>query len=166
MPINTNKLIGYESTNEVDGVGNLGGALVANAVSSNVNDFFDLITPEESADAGQTHNYRCWYIRNDDENGYSLLSGNVSLIGGPADANTRIGIAVLPKNQVAESLTNEETSPAGVTFQYNDNRDPIQFSDDLAPGEFVAVWMHREVSQGVGALTDNCTVQLNGATAP
>lgn len=165
MALNAADIKFYESANAgSDSKGNLGGAITITEVSTTVNQFFDLISPAEAV-AGMT-DYRCFYIKNTSTTN-DLLNGTVTISGTPSDANTKISIGLVEVNTTAQAITNELTVPSGITFvEQGDVSLPLTMSANLVQGQHVAVWVKREVSSGVGAISDGCTIRVNGETAP
>lgn len=143
------------------GPASLGGVKSATAA---MNQLFDNVSSPEAA-AG-TVEYRCVYVHN----GHATLP----LVGAVAwlPANTpsagtiaEIGVGTSAVNGNEQSVANERTAPAGVTFAAALTIGSAVSLGDIPAGQHRAVWLRRTVSPGAGGITaDPFTLRVTGET--
>ena len=128
----------------------LGGAKSANAMSGSVDGLFDFTSGAESA-AGDVE-YRCVYLHN--ENGTDTMLGAVVWIS----ANTplagtvlAIGVGTAAVNGTEQTVANESTAPAGVTFSEPASAGSGLALGDIPAGQHKAIWLRRTVTAGSGS---------------
>ena len=139
----------------------LGGVKSSTAASN----YFDDVSSAE-ASAGDTE-YRCVYVHNN--------HGTLSLIGAKvfiqtntpsSDTDVAIGLGSSAINGTEQTVADESTAPAGVSFSA-----PTTFAGglaigDLAAGAHKAVWVRRTVNAGAAAYADSFTLRVQGDTNP
>lgn len=163
MPIVQADIKFYESND----AGSLGGAikLASEITSGQLHNLFDKVSGSESA-AGDVE-YRCFYARN--EHGTLTLEDAVAYILSntpSAGSAVHIGIGTSGVNGIEQSIADEETAPAGVTFS-----DAVDLANALAignipAGQHIAIWVRRTISAGATAHNnDNGVIRINGDTA-
>lgn len=140
----------------------LGGAISSTAAAATI---FDDVSSAEAA-AGDVE-YRCVYVRNN--------HGTLTLIGAKvwiqtntpsAQTDVAIGLGTSAINGTEQTVANESTAPASVTFS-----SPADFASglvigDLAPGATKALWIRRTVTAGAAATADGFTLRVQGDTNP
>ena len=144
----------------------LGGVISSNAVSTALNALFDAKSSAE-ATAGRTE-YRCFYVRN----GHGTLTAlgtklwiNANTPG--SDTTFEIGLGTSAINGTEQTVANETTAPAGVTFSAAANEAAALAIGDLAPGETKAIWVKLIVTAGaVGPVTETFTFRTKCDTNP
>jgi hypothetical protein len=139
----------------------LGGVKSSTAPPSGV---FDNVSSTE-ATAGSVE-FRCLYAQND--------HATLTLTGAKAwlPANTpspgtvvEIGVGTSAINATEQSVANETTAPAGVTFAAALTLATAVTLGDLAPGQSRAIWLRRTVSAGAAAIAaDTFSVRVTGDT--
>ena len=139
----------------------LGGVKSSTAASN----YFDDVSSSE-AGTGDTE-YRCIYVHNN--------HGTLSLIGAKvfiqtntpsSDTDVAIGLGSSAINGTEQTVADESTAPAGVSFSA-----PTTFAGglaigDLAAGAHKAVWVRRTVNAGAAAYADSFTLRVQGDTNP
>lgn len=139
----------------------LGGVKSSTAASN----YFDDVSSSE-AGTGDTE-YRCIYVHNN--------HGTLSLIGAKvfiqtntpsSDTDVAIGLGSSAINGTEQTVADESTAPAGVSFSA-----PTTFAGglaigDLAAGAHKAVWVRRTVNAGAAAYSDSFTLRVQGDTNP
>lgn len=159
MPIAANELKFFKSTND------LGGAITATEiVTATLQNLFNNITGDESA-AGITL-YNCIYLSN--ENGSLELSAVKAwlLQNTPsADTDVAIGLGTSAVNGTEQTIANEETAPAGVTFSSAANEGAALAMPNIPAGQHKALWIRLTVSPGASAVAlDNMIIRWKGDT--
>lgn len=137
----------------------LGGAKSSNAVPANL---FDDVSGAESA-AGDIE-YRCFYVHNN--NGSLVLQNAVIWI----DANTTgnriaIGLGTSAVNGTEQTVANEDTAPAGVTFSQPANKGAGIALGNIPAGQHRAVWIRRTIAASTPASNDTYNLRVEGDTA-
>jgi len=148
----------------------LGGNVSATeVVSDKTNNLFRRIIDSE-ASSGITL-YRCVAIKNKSLTdtftnvAFYMVSDTLSF-----DDLALYSFAQSPKNVVETAIPSETTAPSGpkINFIAALNRSGGLFLGDLAPGEFINVWMRISVNPGAAELADNAfkvRVEVNGTAA-
>lgn len=145
-----------------DGNASLGGEISANAVSGALHAFFDRVTGAEAA-AGDVE-YRCLYVRN----GHATLTlyGAVVWISTNTpspDTVVAIGLGTSAINGVEQTVADESTAPAGVSFTEPDSYGAGLVIGDIPAGQHKAVWIRRTVTAAAAAYNnDGATLAFQG----
>lgn len=131
------------------GVNDLGGA-ISGALSSG----FDAVLPAES-NAGSVE-YRCFYVRNGHAS-LTLTAAKMWLSANTPSASTTIaiGLGTSAVGAAEQSIANETTAPAGVTFVAAASEAAALVLGDLPAGQARAVWERRTVTAGAAALNQD-----------
>ncbi len=139
----------------------LGGAKSSAAVPTQ---HFDDVSSAESA-AGDIE-YRCFYVHNAHAS-LTLLNARIFMAANTADSDTTIdiGVGTAAINATEQTVPNESTAPAGVTFSA-----PADYASGLAlgnipAGQHKAFWARRTVGASAGASNDTYTFQVTVDTA-
>ena len=137
----------------------LGGAKSSSAVPANL---FDDVSGAESA-AGDVE-YRCFYVHNN--NGTLVLQNAVIWI----DANTTgnriaIGLGTSAVNATEQTVADEQTAPAGVTFSQPATKGAGISLGNIPAGQHRAVWIRRTIAAATPASNDTYSVRVEGDTA-
>lgn len=132
------------------GNASLGGAKSANAAPTTVDGLFDLVASAE-ASAGDVE-YRCVYLHNGNAtssmlNTVAWISANTPLAGTTID----IGVGTSAVNGTEQTVANESTAPAGVTFSAAATQGAGIALGDLPAGQHRAIWIRRTVTAGATA---------------
>lgn len=131
------------------------------------NNLFADIDPAEAL-AG-SNKYRALYLYNNHPT-ETIIEAGIS-IGEqtPGEDNIRVGAAVTgvgngSSTGVIATVANENTAPAGVTFSTPSTDETRIILGDLAPGECVGFWVHRECPAAVSERTqkNRLTLRLVG----
>ena len=141
----------------------LGGAKSSVAAGTNL---FDDV-PSAEASAGRIE-YRCVYIHNAHGTESYLdpvrlwISANTPSPGTTLD----IGLGSAALNAVEQTVANEITAPAGVTFT-----SPATFGAGIVvptipAGQHRSVWIRRTVNAGAAAFADSATLSIQGDVNP
>jgi hypothetical protein len=125
----------------------IGGVKSSEVMSSSTDDMFDAVTAAQAA-AGLTE-YRCIYLHN--ANATDTMTSARFWI----DANTplagttlEIGIGAAAVNATEDTIANEATAPAGVSFSAPSSAAAGLAVGTLAPGQHKALWLKRIVTAG------------------
>lgn len=135
----------------------LGGAKSSTAVPAGL---FDTVGGDEAA-AGDIE-YRCVYIHNG-HGSLTLIGATAAVQSDTPDAGTliEVGLGTSAINGTEQTVANESTAPAGVTF----GAGPVTLGD-IPAGQHRALWMRRTVSAGASPVTgDGYTIRVQGSTA-
>jgi hypothetical protein len=144
----------------------LGGAKSSTEITDNVdNNLFDDVSGAEHA-AGDIE-YRCYYIHNG--HGSLTLTGALAWIQSDtsgAESDISIGVGSAAVNGTEQTIANESTAPADVTFSDAAvSRATGLALGDLPPGQHKAVWVRRTITAGTTPqAADTCSVQAGGDT--
>lgn len=145
-----------------DPAASLGGAKSSTEV--NIATLIDDITGPEST-AGITL-YRCIYVEN--TNGTDTLTGSAAFVptNTPStDTVMDIGLGTSAVDGTEQTVADEETAPAGVTFSAPATLGAGLSIGDLAAGEHKAIWLRLTVSAAASAYNnDGCTIEVGGST--
>ena len=137
----------------------LGGAKSSQAVPLN---FFDDVTSAESA-AGDVE-YRCFYVHN--ANATLALQNAVVWIQSNTTGNrVAIGVGSSAINGTEQTVANEGTAPAGVTFTQPSSKGAGLALGNIPAGQHRAVWVRRTVAAATPASNDTYTLRVEGDTA-
>lgn len=140
----------------------LGGAKSATAASASI--FDDVSSAEASSGDAE---YRCVYVHNN--------HGTLTYLGAKiwiqtntpsADTDVAIGLGTSAVNGVEQTVADEQSAPAGVTFSA-----PASFAGglvlgDIPAGQHKAVWIRRTVNAGASVASDSFTLRVQGDTNP
>ncbi len=148
-----------------DGNLSLGGAISSSVQSASLNAFFDRVNSAEAA-AGDVE-YRCIYLRNSHAT-LTLYAATVWLSANTpsADTSISIGLGTAAIGAQEQTVANESTSPAGVSFSA-----PVSYGSglvigDIPPSSYKAVWVRRTVGAAAAAYSnDTFTLAIQGDTA-
>ena len=159
MTIQQSEIKFYKSTN------GLGGAITANEiVTGSLHDVFDLVGSDGAA-SGEV-NYRCIYVANTNisktfQNAVAYILSNTPL----AESNLEIGLGTSPLGGTEQTIPNESTAPAGVSFV-----SAPDVLSGLALGNIPftshkAIWVKRTITAGAPATgADAATIAARGET--
>ena len=140
----------------------LGGAVSSVDASASI---FDNVLSAE-ASAGDIE-YRCIYIKNNHGTLTALTPKIWIQVNTPAtDTTVDIGLGTSAINGTEQTVANENTAPAGVTFSAPANLAAGIALSDLAPGATRAVWVRRTVTAGAVAANDSFTLRVQCDTLP
>ncbi len=139
----------------------LGGAKSSVAMPTGI---FDAVTSAEAA-AGLTE-YRCIYVHNNHAT-LALLAAEIWIQANTANTRIAIGLGTSAINGTEQTVANEATAPAGVTFATT----PVNLATglvigDIPAGQSKAVWLRRIVTAGAALATDTFTLRVQGDTNP
>lgn len=139
----------------------LGGAESTTVAPSGI---FDNVSSVEAA-AGDVE-YRCVYIKNN-HGALTLTGAKVWMQANTPSPDTTIEIglgttAVGTGNE--QTVADESTAPAGVSFAAAANEGAALTIGDVAPGQHKAIWMRRTVTAAAAAANDTFTVRFKGDT--
>ncbi|MDD2815459.1 MAG: hypothetical protein PHP00_06925 [Thiotrichaceae bacterium] len=121
---------------------------------------FDDIAGIESLQ-GNT-DYRCFYVKNEDSSTHSAIKLWCSQqpVG---DDVIQLGFAAATGvNDIAVSIDNDTTAPAGVSFVATNSEATALNIGTLAAGEYIAVWQKRSITAATrAAVADNFELTLS-----
>lgn len=125
----------------------LGGAVSSTAAAD---PYFDTVVSGE-ASAGDVE-YRCIAVKNN-HGTLTLQSPKLWIDAQPAGGDTVFAVGLDPSgvNGAATTVADENTAPAGVTFSAPSTKGAGISVSNLAPGQWVNVWVRRTVSAGAAA---------------
>jgi hypothetical protein len=117
------------------------------AVAASAQNLFADIT-KAIAYAGDDE-YRCLYVQNDSAT-KTIFGASAWFVNTPAgDATFELGVDPAGANAAAATIADENTAPAGVTFASADSSaSKLDLGVDLAPGDYIGLWLHRAVPAG------------------
>jgi hypothetical protein len=157
MPIQTNELKYFKSTNDI------GGAITETLLTSGLlHDLFDLVESTGSQD-GEV-NYRCIYIANENatldyKDVFAFLSSNTP----SPTTSMSIGAGTSLAGGVEQTIANENNPPLGVTFFTAPDFENGVSLGVIPPESHIAIWFQRTVNSGTVAYTgDGCTLIVQG----
>lgn len=141
-----------------DGNASLGGAKSSVNVPTTLDALFDQ-TNETEAAAGDVE-YRCIYITN--AYAQTMVNGKAYLSANTPSASTTmaIGLGTAAVNATEQTVANESTAPAGVTFSEPATQGAGLTIPSLPTGQHIALWIRRTVTAAAVA-TNNDTWQLS-----
>ena len=149
-----------KSLHSAIGIPSCGGAVdnkAAGVISNNsaLNSVFDKVLKHENI-AGTT-DYRLLYLSNDTSENQKVYNPQLKLL---STTDTEISLGPLSKNEVGAAILTENTVPQGVFFKTQEelkliDEGYLSFNNaqQLAPGEFVGVWIKRRVNSSSGSGT-------------
>lgn len=140
----------------------LGGAKSSTDAASTI---FDDVSSAE-ATAGDIE-YRCIYVHNN--HGSLTLQGAkvwIQTQTPSADTDVAIGLGSSAINGTEQTVANEGTAPASVTFSA-----PSSFAGgltigDIPAGQHKAVWVRRTVNASAASVNDSFALRVQGDTNP
>jgi len=128
----------------------LGGIKSSTVVSTAVDALFDAVAAADAL-AGDVE-YRCIYLHN--ANGADLMTAarvwvaaNTPLAGTTLD----IGVGTSALNGTEQTVANENTAPAGVSFSAPSTAGTGLALGDIPFGQHRAIWLRRTVNAGSGS---------------
>lgn len=127
----------------------LGGAKSSNEVGANL---FDTVGSAEAA-AGDVE-YRCMYVHNAHAtltmlNTVVWIQANTPSV----DSNLEIGLGTSAINGTEQTVADESTAPAGVSFSAPANEGEALAVGDIPPGQHKAIWLRRTINAAAAAYT-------------
>lgn len=139
----------------------LGGALSSTAASN----YFDDVSSAE-ATSGDIE-YRCIYVRNN-HGTLTLLGAKIWIQANTPspDTDVAIGLGTSAVSGTEQTVTDENTAPAGVSFSAPSSLAGGLNIGDLAPGAHKAIWVRRTVNPAAAAYADSFTLRTQGDTNP
>lgn len=156
MPITTPDFVSRLSGGAANAVGNasLGGAKSNTLKPTTTDGLFDPVTAAQAA-AGLVE-YRCIYLHNASATDTMFaarvwIGANTPLPG----TTLAIGVGTSAVNGTEQTIANEATAPAGVTFSEPANAAAGLALGDIPPGQHRAIWMRRTVTAGSGNLASD-----------
>ncbi|MEH6434293.1 hypothetical protein [Massilia sp. DD77] len=125
---------------------------------------FDTIDGTESS-VGDIE-YRCVYVHNAHptltmQNAMAWIPTNTPNTG----TDMAIGVGSSAINGTEQSVANEGTAPAGVTFAVAGTLGAGVALGNIPPGQHRAVWLRRTVTAAAPASNDGCTLRATCDTA-
>ncbi|MCU7841921.1 MAG: hypothetical protein KZQ94_21430 [Candidatus Thiodiazotropha sp. (ex Troendleina suluensis)] len=142
----------------------LGGAISnTQIVGGGLHNLFDIVAGSESS-AGDVE-YRCFYVRNNAAqtlfNAYVYVNVESPSVG----SDELIGLGTSAVNGVEQTVGDEQTAPAGVTFAQANGQGNSLAIGDIPAGEHKAIWIRRDISAGASAYNnDGPTLTAGGDT--
>ena len=138
----------------------LGGAKSNTDAGSNL---LDSVSSAEAL-AGDVE-YRCYYVHNAHatltlENAVAWIQANTP----SADTTLDIGVGTSAVNGTEQTVANENTAPAGITFVAAINEAGAVALGNIPPGQHRAVWIRRTVNATAAASNDTATLVAKGDT--
>lgn len=144
----------------------LGGAISSTEITTAVlHNLFDQVSSAESS-AGDVE-YRCIYVENTHatltlQNAAAYISVNTP----SPDTSSDIGLGTSAVDGTEQTVADEDTAPAGVSFSAPANVGAGLSIGDLAPGQHKAIWIRRTINSAAAAYnSDGATVNVGGDTA-
>lgn len=141
----------------------LGGA--ASTTTEANSTLFDNVDSTE-ASTGDTE-YRCFYIKNNHAT-LTAIDLKLWITANTPSANTEIaiglGTSAIGANE--QTVANENTAPAGVTFSLAATEGAALTVGDLTPGQTKAIWVRRVVNAGTAAASDSTNIRFKCDTLP
>lgn len=154
MPIIASEIKIKTSTS---GVG-LGGAITGTDMPSGI---FDTVSGAESA-AGDVE-YRCVYVKNEDPS--LTLEGAKIWLSANDSGQINIGLGTSAINGTEQTVADEDTAPAGVTFSAAANEGAALSIGSIPAGQHKAVWLRRTVAAATPAQAVSFELTVKGDTA-
>lgn len=133
-----------------DANASLGGAKSSTVASASVDALFDQVSASE-ASAGDTE-YRCVYLHNGNASS-TMLSAVVWISANTPSGSTTldIGVGTAAVNGTEQTVANESTAPAGVSFSAPASQGAGLALGDIPAGQHKAIWLRRTVSASAPA---------------
>jgi hypothetical protein len=126
---------------------------------------FDNVSSAEAA-AGLVE-YRCVYVHN--AHGTLTLTAPkiwIQTNTPAADTTIAIGLGTSALNATEQTVADEATAPAGVTFSEPANEGAGIALGDIPAGQHRAVWIRRTITAGAASNNDTYTLRVKGDTLP
>lgn len=125
---------------------------------------FDDVQPAESS-AGDVE-YRCLYVHN----AHATLTLTAPVAWLPTNTpspgtSVDVGVGTSAVNATEQTVADENTAPAGVTFAAAATQAAGVALGDIPPGQSRAIWIRRTVTAGAAAFADGFTLRATGSTA-
>ena len=140
----------------------LGGAVSSNDAPASI---FDNVSSAEAL-AGDVE-YRCFYVRNNHGSLTALgLKIWIQTNTPAADTQVAIGLGTSAISATEQTVANENTAPAGVTFSEPTNEAGGLTIGDLAAGATKAVWIRRTITAAAAGNNDSFTLRMKCDTLP
>lgn len=132
------------------GNASLGGAKSANVAPTSIDGLFDAVSSAE-ATAGDVE-YRCVYLHNGNATS-TALSAVVWISSNSPNPNTdlAIGVGTSAVNGTEQTVANESTAPAGVSFSAPSSQGAGLSLGDIPAGQHRAIWLRRTVTSNAPA---------------
>lgn len=132
-----------------DANASLGGAKSSTVASASVDALFDQVSASE-ASAGDTE-YRCVYLHNGGS--VTMFSAVVWISANTPSGSTTldIGVGTAAVNGTEQTVANESTAPAGVSFSAPASQGAGLALGDIPAGQHKAIWLRRTVSASAPA---------------
>ena len=143
----------------------LGGAKSSTAVGAGLHNLFDIVSSAESS-SGDTE-YRCVYVHNNHgsltmQNSVVWVSSNTP----STDTTIEIGVGTAAINGTEQTVANESTAPAGVSFSAPSTFGTALSLGNIPAGQHKAVWIKRIVNAAAAAYnSDTATITVQCDTA-
>jgi hypothetical protein len=136
------------------GNASLGGAKSSTAAGATLEALFDAVASAE-ASAGDTE-YRCVYLHNANVSS-QMEPAIVWISANTPNANTvvEIGVGTSAVNGTEQTVANENTAPAGVTFVPAASEGAALNLGNIPAGQHRALWIRRTVTAGALALASD-----------
>lgn len=137
----------------------LGGAKSSTAAGTNI---FDNVSSAESTSGDDE--YRQVYVHNNHatlalENATAYLSAAAN----SGSTTLAIGVGTSAVNGTEQTVADEGTAPAGVTFSAPNNVGAALALGTIPAGQHRALWVRRHVNAGAAAVTgDGATIRIDG----
>lgn len=162
MPIEATDVKYYQSDHSAGGIDSIGGDIDSDELSSTaMNNIFDDVPGSESL-PGDTE-YRVVFVKN--EHGSLTWTAVKAYLENNENNQISIGTKVA-KNTAAQDLTDEDTDPTGVTWNQGADYDNGISLPDLAPNDYVAIFLRRVVPANDAADdAKNFRLNVDGDTA-
>lgn len=143
----------------------LGGAKSSTEITTaTLHNLFDIVSSAE-ADSGDVE-YRCLYVEN--TNGTDTLLNAVAWLSAntpSGDTTLDIGLGTSAIDGTEQTVANESTAPAGVTFSAPATQGAGLSIGNLTAGQHKAIWLRRTVSATAAAYNnDSATINVGGDT--
>lgn len=131
------------------GNASLGGVKSSTVAPQTLEALFDLVGSAEAV-AGDAE-YRCVYLHNANassqmEPAKVWISANTPLVG----TSIEIGVGTAAVNGTEQTVADENTAPAGVSFSAAANEGAALSLGNIPAGQHKALWIKRIVSAGAG----------------
>jgi hypothetical protein len=144
----------------------LGGAVsTTEVVTATLHNLFDVVSGDEAA-AGDAE-YRCIYVKN--THGTLTLQNAAVYVQSEtsnADSDELIGLGTSAIDGTEQTVADESSAPAGVTFSQANGAGAALAIGDLGPGQTKAIWIRRDiVAAAAAANNDSFTLRVTGETA-
>ena len=135
----------------------LGGAKSSTVVPAAL---FDDVTSAESA-AGDTE-YRCFYVHNANAS-LAMQNAVIYIQANTTGSRIAIGVGSSAINATEQTVADEGTAPAGVTFYQPANKAAGLALGNIPAGQHRAVWVRRTIGAATAAANDTYTLQIGRA---